>query len=113
MMNSLSWNVRGIGRLKTCRALSNLMFKYKPNIVFLSETKQKKPRLKRLRDRFRFANYFYFEPEGIGGCLALCWTNNVHITILLAGRNIIDISIRDREDKSRFFSFVSGPPKKE
>ncbi|KAL4347364.1 hypothetical protein GQ457_17G006780 [Hibiscus cannabinus] len=41
-MALVAWNVRGLGKKDIVRALKNVCFKYKNDIVFLSETKQKR-----------------------------------------------------------------------
>ncbi|KAL4367070.1 hypothetical protein GQ457_05G028990 [Hibiscus cannabinus] len=63
-MPMLAWNARGLGNKDTVRALKNLCFKYKNDIVFLSETKQKKSYLEKIRMRVKMDNA-YVEPIGI------------------------------------------------
>ncbi|KAK8996758.1 hypothetical protein V6N11_020257 [Hibiscus sabdariffa] len=64
-MAMLAWNVRGLGNKDTVRALKNAAFKYKVDIIFLSETKQKKRYIEKIRMKMKFDNAFYVEPDGI------------------------------------------------
>ncbi|KAK8589669.1 hypothetical protein V6N12_024062 [Hibiscus sabdariffa] len=82
-MALLSWNVRGLGNKDTTRALNNVVFKFRPSIVFLSETKGEKKYLEKIRMKMKFSNVFYFDPLGIIGGLALWWTEDPKITIFL------------------------------
>ncbi|KAL4279984.1 hypothetical protein GQ457_03G026030 [Hibiscus cannabinus] len=41
-MALIAWNARGLGNKEIIRALKNVAFKFHSNIIFLSETKQKK-----------------------------------------------------------------------
>ena len=55
-MNSLYWNCRELGKPQSVRALHDLVQRWDPRIVFLLETKLKKKRMERVRDRLGFAN---------------------------------------------------------
>ena len=55
-MNSLYWNCRELGKPQSVRALHDLVQHWDPRIVFLLETKLKKKRMERVRDRLGFAN---------------------------------------------------------
>ncbi|KAL4384957.1 hypothetical protein GQ457_15G009130 [Hibiscus cannabinus] len=61
-MALLAWNVRGLGNKDTVRALKNICFKHKNDIVFLSETKQKRRYLEKIRMRMKMDNAFYVDP---------------------------------------------------
>ncbi|KAK9018505.1 hypothetical protein V6N11_001478 [Hibiscus sabdariffa] len=92
-MALVAWNVQGLGNKNIVRALRSLNLKYQPAIIFLSETKQKKRYLERVRRKMKMSNSFYVEPEGIAGGLALWWSDDIHITILHSSKNIIDTEI--------------------
>ncbi|KAL4281787.1 hypothetical protein GQ457_03G032220 [Hibiscus cannabinus] len=112
-MACVSWNARGLGTHKTIRALNNLMYKYKPKIVFLSETKQKMKKLEKLRKKCKFENSFYVDPVESAGGLALWWDNDVQISILYSDKNVIDSSISITSEAPWFCSFIYGPPYRE
>ncbi|KAK8556717.1 hypothetical protein V6N12_003112 [Hibiscus sabdariffa] len=109
-MALVAWNVQGLGNKNTVRALRRLNLKYQPAVIFLSETKQKKRYLERVRRNMKMSNSFYVEPEGIAGGLALWWSDDVHITILHSSKNIIDMKISMKGEDVWFGSFVYGPP---
>ncbi|KAK8510002.1 hypothetical protein V6N12_035325 [Hibiscus sabdariffa] len=81
-MAMLAWNVRGLGNKETVRALKNTIFKNKAEIIFLSETKQKKRYMEKIHTKMKIENAFYVEPDGIAGGLALWWSNNVKLSVL-------------------------------
>lgn len=62
-------------------ALQNLIQRFKPQILFLSETKSKCEKMIQLRNRLNFAEVFTVECEGRKGGLSLLWTNLIPVTI--------------------------------
>ncbi|KAL4366778.1 hypothetical protein GQ457_05G010670 [Hibiscus cannabinus] len=112
--DSLScWNVRGLGKKETSRMLRYLNQKHKPCIIFLSETKQKKRFLERIRHRLLFPNSFYIEPEGKSGGLTLWWKAEADISILKGEKHMIDTKISINNGSPWFCSFLYGPPNRE
>ncbi|KAK8973453.1 hypothetical protein V6N11_064696 [Hibiscus sabdariffa] len=109
-MALVAWNVQGLGNNDTVRALKNLNLKYQPAIIFLSETKQRKRYLERVRRKIKMSNSFYVEPEGAAGGLALWWCDDARIIILHSNKNIIDTKISIKGEDVWFGSFVYGPP---
>ncbi|KAK9006380.1 hypothetical protein V6N11_035421 [Hibiscus sabdariffa] len=109
-MALMSWNVRGLGNKETVRALKNDAFKFHPSIIFLSETKQKRKYLEKIRRNMKMENSFYVDPLGIAGGLALWWTKEVNITILNAENNFIDAEIVYNGKEVLFATFIYGPP---
>ncbi|GLT48127.1 hypothetical protein SLA2020_217680 [Shorea laevis] len=110
-MKILSWNCQGLRQALTRRALNDLIFKHRPCLVFLMETKKKKQYLERLRRKCVFSSSVYVEPQGYSGGLALWWTENVHISIFTFDKNILDGCCSDAADSvSWHFSFVYREP---
>ncbi|KAK8989039.1 hypothetical protein V6N11_030407 [Hibiscus sabdariffa] len=107
------WNVRGLGNKDTNRALRNSIQKVQPDIIFLSETKQKKGFLEKVKTKMKMAHSFYVEPFGIAGGLALWWSNDTHITVLKSGKHFIDAKISIKGEPEWYGSFIYGPPYKE
>ncbi|KAK9037790.1 hypothetical protein V6N11_022690 [Hibiscus sabdariffa] len=112
-MAMLAWNVKGLGNKDTVRALKNLVFKYRAEIIFLSETKQKKRYIEKIRMKMKIDNAFYVEPDGIAGGLALWWSNNVKLTILQQAKNFIDTKISFNGETEWFGIFIYAPPNSE
>ncbi|KAL4302064.1 hypothetical protein GQ457_10G006820 [Hibiscus cannabinus] len=81
-MAFVAWNARGLGSSNNTHSLRDTLIKFKPCIVFLSETKKKKKDLERLRTKNRFSGSFYVDPQGLA-CLVVdngldkrqFWTN--------------------------------------
>ncbi|KAK9004232.1 hypothetical protein V6N11_002039 [Hibiscus sabdariffa] len=109
----MAWNVRGLGNRVTVRALKNSMVKFKPNIVFLSETKQKKRYLEKIKMKMKMDHSFYVEPSGLAGGLSLWWTNDTQVTILKHEKHFIDAMISVNGETEWFGTFIYGPPYRE
>ncbi|KAK8507257.1 hypothetical protein V6N12_008599 [Hibiscus sabdariffa] len=112
-MAILAWNVRGLGNKETVRGLKNAIQKFQPEMAFLSETKQQKRYLEKIRMKMKMEQYFYIEPNGIAGGLALWWFKNAKINILKYGKNFIDAEISVDGESKWFGTFIYGPPYKE
>ncbi|KAL4355068.1 hypothetical protein GQ457_06G018210 [Hibiscus cannabinus] len=108
-----AWNVRGLGNKETNRALRNSIQKVQPDIIFLSESKQKKRFLEKVKTKMKMVNSFYVEPYGIAGGLALWWSNDTQITVLRSGKHFTDAKISIKGESEWFGSFIYGPPYKE
>ncbi|KAK9028594.1 hypothetical protein V6N11_025748 [Hibiscus sabdariffa] len=109
-MACLAWNVRGLGNKDTVRALRNLYFKYKTDIVFLSETKQKKRYLEKIRTKLKLDNAFYVDLVGIAGGLALWWKSDVKLSVLYHDNNTIDSIISINGEDDWYGTFIYAPP---
>ena len=69
-MRLLSWNYRGAGRPPTVRAIKALAHKESPDMLFVSETKLKSPKVERLRLSMDFDESFCVDSFGKAGGLA-------------------------------------------
>ncbi|KAL4273346.1 hypothetical protein GQ457_13G012080 [Hibiscus cannabinus] len=92
-MSILSWNIRGLGKKESMRALKNAGVKFKPSIIFLSETKKKKRYLEKIKMKMKLDESFYVEPVGLAGGLALWWSNEANISALNYEKNFIDTKV--------------------
>ena len=70
-MNPISWNCRGLGNPRSVRMLQNLVRCWNPKIVFLMETKTRKNRMERIKNRIGFANGLIVPSVGRSGGIAL------------------------------------------
>ena len=61
----------------TIHALRELKNKYDPDVVFLMETKNKSRKLEGMRQKLRFDEGVYVEPEGLSEGLALWWKDSM------------------------------------
>ncbi|KAK8571537.1 hypothetical protein V6N12_027622 [Hibiscus sabdariffa] len=112
-MALLAWNVRGMGNRDIVRALKNMCFKHKNDIVFLSETKQKKRYLEKIRMRMKMDNAFYVDPIGMASGLALWWNSEAKVTVLHHDKNFIDTLISINGEDEWFGTFIYAPPYEE
>ncbi|KAK8496222.1 hypothetical protein V6N12_019338 [Hibiscus sabdariffa] len=106
-MTVLAWNVRGMGNKDTIRALRNSIQKFQSNIVFLSETKQKKRYLEKIKMKMKFTHCHYEDPCGLAWGLALWWSDDTQITILRSGKHFIDAMSSINGDRSGDSNVVS------
>ncbi|EEF31692.1 conserved hypothetical protein [Ricinus communis] len=58
---------------------AQLYLKWRSQVVFLSETKQQRRFLDKVKRRLGFGDGWYVEPHGISGGLALWWHNSVSV----------------------------------
>ncbi|KAK9008110.1 hypothetical protein V6N11_075012 [Hibiscus sabdariffa] len=105
-----SWNVRGLGNQNTVRALRDSIDKHHPSVVFLSETKQKKRYLEKIRRRNRYNGCFYIDPIGIAGGLALWWNDDINLVVTKSCKNFIDTTISVKIGEEWFCTSIYGPP---
>ena len=78
-MNSLCWNCWWLGNPRSVHALHDMVRRWDPRIVFLLETKLRKRRMERVRDKLGFANGLVMPSQGRSGGLALLWKREVAI----------------------------------
>ena len=112
-MHILAWNCRGIGRDSKVRALEELIRASNSDLVFLSETKVKSPRINRIKTQLNFFVCFYVEANGRAGGLALFWRMGVDLEIIYLDSNIIASLIYFDPERSPWMLFcVYGPPRR-
>ena len=70
-MNLLSWNCRGLRNFQTVNALSEVVRKEEPKIVFLMETKSNWDWMVMVKDKCIFKNVLYVDNIGSKGGLAM------------------------------------------
>ncbi|KAK8483376.1 hypothetical protein V6N11_025576 [Hibiscus sabdariffa] len=109
-MDIVAWNARGLGNPNTTHALKDSLLKFKPSVVFLSETKKKRKYLERLRTKNRFSGSFYVDPRGLAGGLALWWAEGISVSILKESTNFIDILVSFNGEEPWQRTFIYGPP---
>jgi hypothetical protein len=70
-MNILCWNCRGLGTASTVAELRLLVKRFRPSLLFLSETKMKDSKARNLMWSLGFSGCFAVSSEGSSGGLAL------------------------------------------
>lgn len=90
-MICLCWNVRVMGNPETFRSLRALNRKYKPQLVFLFETKMTTQKATSLKFKLSFQNCFSVPRSGMSGGLLLLWNSDANVEILSFSKAHIDI----------------------
>ena len=110
-MNSLGWNCRGLGNLRSVRVLGELVQRWNPNIIFLSETKIKKRAMEKIMEKINFVNGLIVPGKGRGGGLALLWKREVDLEIMGYSRNHIDAIVTEQVSgfRWRITGFYGNP----
>lgn len=93
-MRLLSWNCQGVGNTPTVPHLQEVLGQYSPEIIFLSETENKRRYIEGLVEKFGFHDVKTVEPLGKSGGLAVMWKDNCKIEVLQANKRIIDMKVQ-------------------
>ena len=81
-MRTLSWNCQRVANTPTVRHLQEIRGQYFSEIIFLSETKNKKIYLENVVGHLGYHDLDTMEPVGKSGGLALMWREMVEVRIL-------------------------------
>ncbi|XP_048613516.1 uncharacterized protein LOC125587312 [Brassica napus] len=98
-----------MGNTPTVRHLQELLGQHHPELLFLSETKNRRRYIEGLVEKFGFSNLKTVEPVGKGGGLAVMWKESCKVEVLQASRRVIDLKIQ-WQDKMFFLTCVYGEP---
>ena len=101
-MNSIGWNCRGLGNPQSVRALHDLVQCWDPKIVFLLETKVRKRRLERIKERIGFANGLFVPCQGRSSSLALLWLRETNLEIKSFGSHHIDVVVTNESSNFKW-----------
>ena len=110
-MIALGWNYLGLGKPRSVRELRKLVQRWKPKIVFLSETKMKKYRMEREKFKIGLLNGLIVPSVGKSGGLAMLWSRDIKVEIQAYSRNHIDAVLTDPDSnfKWRITDFYRNP----
>lgn len=106
-MRILSWNCQGSGNTPTVRHLQEIQGLYLPEIIFLSETKNKRWYLEDLVVKLGYCDLRTVEPMGRSGGLAVMWKESVKMEVLLANRRMMDFKVKWK-DIIFYLTYVYG-----
>ncbi|XP_027182377.1 uncharacterized protein LOC113780798 [Coffea eugenioides] len=82
-MRALVWNCRGVGSPLTVPQLKESVKLHSPELIFLSETKNRKDVMNKVRLQLRYDRLFVVDPVGRAGGLAVLWRNELQICKVL------------------------------
>lgn len=88
-MRLISWNCRGILNNPTGRELRALVCKFKPEIIFLMETRSDSNRMAPLSRILGYPNFYAIPSKGLTGGLCLFWNAYCIVNIVLYNDYII------------------------
>ncbi|KAF5453768.1 hypothetical protein F2P56_023488 [Juglans regia] len=110
-MKHQAWNCRGFGNPRTVCALHILVKEKSPDVVFLSETKCKRGRIKSIWDKLNFSHSFSVDCIGRNGGLAFLWNQEVDAELDSYSNYHISIAINYVIMKNRWIvtSFYGQP----
>lgn len=112
-MNLLCWNCRGLGTDSTVDELRHLVKRYRPSLLFLSETKMRDTKVRKFMWSLGFHGCFAVSSEGKSGGLALFWVQECIVSLKHYSPNIIDVTIGSEANQLWRASFVYGEPRSE
>ncbi|KAJ1399226.1 Zinc finger, CCHC-type [Sesbania bispinosa] len=102
---------RGLAASSTIRELKELCSKYKPSLVFLSETRAVESKIKRIRRQLRFENSFCVNPISLSGGLCILWNRPLVVSVSHHSPNFIHAFVEDLQDVKEWkVAFLYGNP---
>lgn len=111
-MAIVSWNVRGLNREEAVRQTKLLIKQYKPDLLFLMETKLADGKVNKIRISLGFDEGFEVSRMGLGGGLMVLWKEVVEVTHLTSSFNHFSCLLRwHKQQRPWHFCGFYGEPK--
>ncbi|XP_071940051.1 uncharacterized protein [Coffea arabica] len=96
-MRALVWNCQGVGSPLTVSHLREVNNLLSPNLIFLSETKNRKPVVDRIARGLRFDNSAVVEAMHKAGGMALLWKEDTQVVEVYQTAFTIEARIEDMD----------------
>lgn len=110
----LAWNARGAASQEFCNTFGELMTKYKPNVVFICETRVGGHRAEAIMSSLGLPCSIRVDPMGFSGGLWLLWNNeNVKISVHSQTFQEIHATIEVPNSPFSLLSFVYASPQRD
>ncbi|CAN1177319.1 hypothetical protein LINPERHAP2_LOCUS33038 [Linum perenne] len=106
-MRILCWNFIGIRSPRIVNYLNDLIRTFSPSIIFLSETRNSREVVEKRRRQAKFPKFWYQDPIGSSGDLALWWAGSINLNVL--GYNFFFVDISIIRTSYFFLSLVHAP----
>ena len=101
----LSWNCRGLGQAASVNYLYSLVRKYKPDCLFLMETKGKKDVMERLSRKLRYYNFEIVEATESAGGLIMMWKEDLLMSCVWKTKRIICCKLKPSLDAEEWLVY--------
>ncbi|KAG8661769.1 hypothetical protein MANES_01G039212v8 [Manihot esculenta] len=101
----LCWNCPGLGNPRTVNALKDLITSYKPDILFLMETKALSYRMEFFGSFLHFDGCFSVNRQELREGLSLMWKSHVSVSVVGFSSNFIDSVVSEGNVQWRFTSY--------
>ncbi|XP_071906102.1 uncharacterized protein [Coffea arabica] len=102
-MRALVWNCQGAGSPLTVPHLKDVNRLLSPSIIFLSETKNRKKYMEKVKNILRFENSFIVEAMNKTGGMTILWNNEVKISEVQASAFTIEAKVEDEEKRESWW----------
>jgi exonuclease III len=107
-MKILAWNCRSLGNTAAVLALLDVIRRFNPDVVFLSETHLDKHPAECLRRRMKLDVNIIQPSDGRRGGLVMMWKKEVKLHQIYACPNYIDVRIEEENNKIWRFTGMYG-----
>ncbi|XP_074337125.1 uncharacterized protein LOC141674298 [Apium graveolens] len=110
-MSLLAWNCRGLAKPRAVRFLKEIVYQYRPCIIFL-ETLGKIKKIEEVCKIIGFARYHAVDVQGHGGGLALFWKTDGGVQVMDSCSNYIDFEVNHAQVGRWRYTGVYGYPER-
>lgn len=109
-MSCIFWNCQGIGSPLAGHGLGVLLRKYRPDVIFLSETRGSSHSIDSLKTKWNMHGVGV-DSVGNSGGLAFLWKKSIQVQLLSFSVNHIDATVKfDEEGDSVRITGIYGEP---
>jgi hypothetical protein len=112
-MSIIAWNCRGLGSDATVGELRYLVMKFRPALLFLSETKMWDKKAKGFMWSLGYIGSFAVRCECRSGGLVLFWKQPYSVSLGGFNSHCIDVTVKTDDAAPWFATFVYGEPRRE
>ena len=102
-MRALVWNCRGVGSPLTVPQIEESVKLHSLELIFLSETKNKKEIMNRVRLKLRYDRMVVVDPIGIAGGMAVMWRNDLKVCQILCTDFTIKVLLEKTGARDRWW----------
>lgn len=109
-MRVLNWNCKGLGNASTVCYSKKIAREWKPDFMFLLETRLKQGQGRKLFMKWGFNRSFEVARIGLSGGLALGWNEDWEVLILHCSPHFIHTEVIDPLGNTSCITFFYGHP---